>query len=167
VFAVTPFNFTAIAGNLASAPALMGNTIVWKPASSAVYSAYHLMQLYKAAGLPDGVINFVPGPGKVVGDIVMASPDLSGVHFTGSTATFQSLWSTAGNNLRNYKSYPRLVGETGGKDFVFAHPSADVRLWLWRWYAGLSNIRVRSARPRLGRTSPPACGPGSRTSCWR
>jgi 1-pyrroline-5-carboxylate dehydrogenase len=126
VFAVTPFNFTAIAGNLASAPALMGNTIVWKPASSAVYSAYHLMKLYKAAGLPDGVINFIPGPGKVVGDVVMASPDLAGVHFTGSTATFQSLWSTAGNNLRNYKSYPRLVGETGGKDFVFAHPSADV-----------------------------------------
>ncbi len=127
VFAVTPFNFTAIAGNLASAPALMGNTVVWKPASSAVYSAYHLMKLYKAAGLPDGVINFVPGPGKLVGDAVMASPDLSGVHFTGSTETFQTLWSTAGKNLRNYKTYPRLVGETGGKDFVFAHASADVK----------------------------------------
>ncbi len=127
VFAVTPFNFTAIAGNLASAPALVGNTVVWKPASSAVYSAYYLMQLYKAAGLPDGVINFVPGVGKTVGDVVMASPDLAGVHFTGSTATFRSLWSMAGNNLHNYKSYPRLVGETGGKDFVFAHPSADVQ----------------------------------------
>lgn len=127
VFAVTPFNFTAIAGNLASAPALVGNTVVWKPASSAVYSAYYLMQLYKAAGLPDGVINFVPGVGKTVGDVVMASPDLAGVHFTGSTATFRSLWSRAGNNLHNYKSYPRLVGETGGKDFVFAHPSADVQ----------------------------------------
>ncbi|NLA60436.1 MAG: L-glutamate gamma-semialdehyde dehydrogenase [Firmicutes bacterium] len=126
IFAVTPFNFTAIAGNLASAPALMGNTVVWKPASSAVYSAYHLMQLYKAAGLPDGVINFIPGPGKLVGDVVMASPDLAGVHFTGSTETFQTLWTTVGANIRNYKSYPRLVGETGGKDFVFAHPSADV-----------------------------------------
>ena len=125
VFAVTPFNFTAIAGNLASAPALMGNTVVWKPASSAVYSAYYLMRLYKAAGLPDGVINFVPGPGKVVGDVVMASRDLAGVHFTGSTDTFRTLWSMAGNNLANYRSYPRLVGETGGKDFVFAHPSAD------------------------------------------
>ncbi len=127
IFAVTPFNFTSIAGNLASCPALMGNTVVWKPASSAVFSAYYIMQLYKAAGLPDGVINFVPGPGSLVGDIVLASPDLAGVHFTGSTETFQNIWATVGANIRRYKSYPRLVGETGGKDFVFAHASADIQ----------------------------------------
>jgi len=125
VFAVTPFNFTSIAGNLPTAPALMGNTVVWKPASSAVYSAYFIMQVLKAAGLPDGVINMVPGSGGEVGDPVLASPELAGIHFTGSTEVFQGMWSTVGANIRSYGCYPRIVGETGGKDFVFAHVSAD------------------------------------------
>lgn len=126
VFAVTPFNFTAIAGNLSTAPALMGNTVVWKPASSSVFSGHYLMQLFKEAGLPDGVINFVPGSGGTIGNPVMAHPELAGVHFTGSTAVFQNMWKQIGTNIHNYKCYPRIVGETGGKDFVFAHPSADV-----------------------------------------
>jgi len=126
VFAVTPFNFTSIAGNLPTAPAIMGNTVVWKPASSAVYSAHYIMQLLKKAGLPDGVINMVPGPGSKVGPTVLKHPDLAGVHFTGSTSTFQSMWATIGTNIKNYRCYPRIVGETGGKDFIFAHPSADI-----------------------------------------
>jgi 1-pyrroline-5-carboxylate dehydrogenase len=126
VFAVTPFNFTAIGGNLPTAPAIMGNTVVWKPASSAIYAAHHVMQVLEAAGLPPGVINMVPGAGAEVGDPALASPDLAGIHFTGSTGTFQAMWETVGRNVRRYRSYPRLVGETGGKDFVFAHPSADV-----------------------------------------
>jgi 1-pyrroline-5-carboxylate dehydrogenase len=126
VFAVTPFNFTSIAGNLPTAPALMGNTVIWKPASSAVYAAYWLMKVLQEAGLPDGVINLVPGSGGQVGDPVMASPYLAGVHFTGSTAVFQGMWAQIGQNIHNYKCYPRIVGETGGKDFVFAHASADV-----------------------------------------
>jgi 1-pyrroline-5-carboxylate dehydrogenase len=125
VFAVTPFNFTSIAANLPTAPALMGNTVVWKPASSAVYSGWFVYKLLEAAGLPPGVINFVPGPGSAVGDPVLASPDLAGLHFTGSTAVFQRMWRTVAENLPRYRGYPRLVGETGGKDFVFAHPSAD------------------------------------------
>lgn len=126
VFAVTPFNFTSIAGNLPTAPAIMGNTVVWKPASSAVYSAYYIMQLLKEAGLPDGVINMVPGSGGEVGNPVLSDPHLAGVHFTGSTAVFQGMWATVGQNIGKYKTYPRLVGETGGKDFIFAHPSADL-----------------------------------------
>jgi len=126
VFAVTPFNFTSIAGNLPTAPALVGNVALWKPASSAVYSAYFLMQLFKEAGFPDGVINFIPGSGANVGNPVLASPDLAGIHFTGSTATFQSMWKTVGNNITKAKYYPRIVGETGGKDFIFAHNTADV-----------------------------------------
>jgi len=125
VFAVTPFNFTSIAGNLPSAPAMMGNVVVWKPASSSVYSGWFLMQLFQAAGVPDGVINFVPGPGSAVGPIVMAHRDLAGVHFTGSTRVFHDMWKTVGANIAGYKSYPRIVGETGGKDFVVAHASAD------------------------------------------
>lgn len=125
VFAVTPFNFTSIAGNLPTSPAMMGNVVLWKPASSAVYSAYFLTQLWKEAGLPDGVINFIPGPGRYVGDPVLEKQDLAGVHFTGSTSTFQGMWKTIGANIKNYKSYPRIVGETGGKDFVFVHASAD------------------------------------------
>ena len=127
VFAVTPFNFTAIAGNLPTAPAIMGNTCVWKPASSAVYSAHFIMEILKKAGLPDGVINMIPGPGSVVGDLVLTHPDLAGVHFTGSTSTFQKMWETIGANIKSYNQYPRIVGETGGKDFIFAHPSADVK----------------------------------------
>lgn len=126
VFAVTPFNFTSIAGNLCSAPAMLGNTLVWKPASAAVYSGYYLMKLYSEAGLPPGVINFLPGDGPVVGDSVLRDPRLAGVHFTGSTQVFQGLWKTIGSGIDSYHSYPRIVGETGGKDFIFAHPSADM-----------------------------------------
>ena len=126
VFAITPFNFTSIAGNLPTAPAMMGNVALWKPASSAVYSAYFLALMFKEAGLPDGVINFIPGPGRYVGDPVLGKPDLAGVHFTGSTEVFQGMWKTIGANIKNYKSYPRIVGETGGKDFIFVHESADI-----------------------------------------
>ncbi len=125
VFAVTPFNFTSIAGNLPTAPALVGNTVVWKPASTALYSAHFLMKLWKEAGLPDGVINMVPGSGAAIGNPVLASPQLAGIHFTGSTSVFNGMWRTVGQNLESYKGYPRLVGETGGKDFILAHPSAD------------------------------------------
>lgn len=126
VFAVTPFNFTAIAGNLPAAPALMGNTVVWKPASSLVYTPYLFMQILEEAGLPPGVINFVPGSGGTVGDVCLADPNLAGIHFTGSTRVFQQMWRTVGENIARYRSYPRIVGETGGKDFVFAHASAEV-----------------------------------------
>ena len=125
VFAVTPFNFSSIAGNLSTSPALMGNTVLWKPASTAVPVAYYLMRILEEAGLPPGVINFIPGSGSKVGNPVMASPHLAGVHFTGSTGVFQGMWRQIGDNIANYKTYPRIVGETGGKDFVFAHPSAD------------------------------------------
>ena len=126
VFAVSPFNFTAIGGNLTTSPALMGNTVVWKPASTAAYSAYFLMRLLQEAGLPDGVVNLVYGPGAAVGDPVLRNPDLAGIHFTGSTAVFQSMWRTVGENIERYRNYPRIVGETGGKDFIVAHPSADL-----------------------------------------
>ncbi len=127
IFAVAPFNFTSICGNLPTSPALMGNVALLKPASSSVYSAYWIMKLLEAAGLPEGVINFIPGSGSKVGKIIMDSPDFGGIHFTGSTPTFQSMWKTAANNLSKYKSYPRLVGETGGKDFIFAHASTDLK----------------------------------------
>ena len=125
VFAVSPFNFTAIGGNLTASPALMGNTVVWKPASTSAYSAYFLMRLLQEAGLPDGVINLVYGPGAAIGDPALASPDLAGIHFTGSTSVFQDMWRTVGGNIERYRSYPRIVGETGGKDFIVVHPSAD------------------------------------------
>jgi 1-pyrroline-5-carboxylate dehydrogenase len=125
VFAVSPFNFTAIGGNLSSSPALMGNTVIWKPATTAALSAYYVMRILQAAGLPDGVINLVYGPGSVVGDAALASQDLAGIHFTGSTPVFQGMWRAVGENIDRYRSYPRLVGETGGKDFIVAHPSAD------------------------------------------
>lgn len=127
VFAITPFNFTSIGGNLPTAPALMGNVALWKPASSSVLAGYYIMRLLEEAGLPPGVINYVPGRGAAVGDPVLASKDLAGIHFTGSTATFQNMWRTIGENIDRYRSYPRIVGETGGKDFVFAHSTADVR----------------------------------------
>lgn len=126
VFAVTPFNFTSIAGNLPTAPALMGNVCLWKPASTSVLSNWALMELLREAGLPDGVINFVPGSGPAIGNPALAHPDLAGVHFTGSTGVFHGMWKSIGENIAGYKAYPRLVGETGGKDFVFAHPSADM-----------------------------------------
>jgi 1-pyrroline-5-carboxylate dehydrogenase len=124
VFAVSPFNFTSIAVNLPTAPALMGNTVLFKPASTAVLSAWILMEVLREAGLPDGVINFIPGRGGTVGDAVLKSPDLGGIHFTGSTAVFQGMWKHIGENIVRYRQYPRLVGETGGKDFIFAHASA-------------------------------------------
>ena len=126
VFAVTPFNFTAIGANLPTAPALMGNTVLWKPASTAVLSNWWLLKLLEAAGLPPGVINFLPGPGAQVGDAALAHPGLAGLHFTGSTGVFNGMWRTIAANLEKYRGYPRIVGETGGKDFVFLHPSADV-----------------------------------------
>jgi 1-pyrroline-5-carboxylate dehydrogenase len=126
VFAVSPFNFTAIAANLPASVALMGNTVVWKPAGTASYSAHFLMQLLQEAGLPPGVINLVYGPGATIGDAALASEQLAGVHFTGSTAVFNSMWNTIGSNVGHYRNYPRIVGETGGKDFIVAHPSADV-----------------------------------------
>jgi 1-pyrroline-5-carboxylate dehydrogenase len=125
VYAVSPFNFTSIAGNLPTAPALMGNTVVWKPASSAMLSAYYILRLLEAAGMPPGVINFVPGDATSISEVVLGSPDLAGVHFTGSTAVFQGMWKTVGDQVSRYRSYPRLVGETGGKDFIVAHASAD------------------------------------------
>jgi 1-pyrroline-5-carboxylate dehydrogenase len=126
VFAVTPFNFTSIAGNLPTSPALMGNTVVWKPASTAAYSAHFIMRLLQEAGLPEGVINLVYGPGAAVGEAALRSPELAGVHFTGSTAVFQQMWKTIGGSIDRYRSYPRIVGETGGKDFIVAHKTADV-----------------------------------------
>jgi 1-pyrroline-5-carboxylate dehydrogenase len=125
IFALSPFNFTAIASNLAMSPALMGNTVVWKPATTSLLSNYYLMKIYKEAGLPDGVINFIPGQGSTIGNVVLNHKDLGGIHFTGSTGTFNFLWRKVGENLDNYKSYPKVVGETGGKDFVFVHKSAD------------------------------------------
>ncbi len=125
VYAVSPFNFTSIAGNLPTAPAILGNTVVWKCASSTVFSSYWIMKLLEAAGLPPGVINFVPGDARTVSDVVLHHPDLAGIHFTGSTEVFQSMWRTVGENIARYRTYPRLVGETGGKDFILAHQSAD------------------------------------------
>jgi 1-pyrroline-5-carboxylate dehydrogenase len=126
VLAITPFNFTAIAGNLSTAPALMGNTVVWKPAPTQQLSAHYTMRVLEAAGLPPGVINMVTGTGQAVSEAAIPDPDLAGIHFTGSTATFGSLWNSVAGNLRAYRAYPRLVGETGGKDFVVAHPSAEL-----------------------------------------
>jgi len=125
IFALTPFNFTSIAANLCGAPALLGNTIVWKPAESQIYSAQVIMEVFEAAGLPPGVINLVFVDGPTAGDVIFNHPDFAGLHFTGSTGVFQKLWKTIGDNISNYKSYPRIVGETGGKDFVVAHPSSD------------------------------------------
>ena len=126
VFAITPFNFTSIAGNLPTSPALMGNAVVWKPSSSAVLPAYYIMQVLKEAGMPDGVINMIPGPGPVIASPVLNHLDLGGVHFTGSTYVFSTIWLAIGSDIRKYYSYPRIVGETGGKDFIFVHGSADV-----------------------------------------
>ena len=127
VMAVTPFNFTSIASNLNMTPVLMGNTTIWKPSTTALLSNYHMMQIFMEAGLPAGVVNFLPGKGSLIGNVALNNPNLAGIHFTGSTATFQGLWRGVGANIQNYKSYPRLVGETGGKDFIFAHSSAHAR----------------------------------------
>ncbi|MCU0305322.1 MAG: L-glutamate gamma-semialdehyde dehydrogenase [Thermoanaerobaculales bacterium] len=159
VFAVTPFNFASIAGNLPTAPALMGNTVLWKPASSAVFTAWQLMRLFKAAGFPDGVINFVPGSGGQVGNPVMASPHLAGIHFTGSTGVFHGMWRTIGENIATYRTYPRIVGETGGKDFIFAHPSADA--------AALATALVRGAFEYQGQKCSAASRAYIPKSLWR
>ena len=126
IFAITPFNFTSIAGNLPTAPAVMGNVSIWKPASSAVLACYYLMEMLQEAGLPDGVINFLPGSGSSIGDPILNHPSLAGVHFTGSTNTFNHIWKTIGTNISQYKTYPRIVGETGGKDYCLAHKSCDI-----------------------------------------
>jgi 1-pyrroline-5-carboxylate dehydrogenase len=126
VLALTPFNFTSIAGNLPTAPALMGNTVVWKPASSAILPAYYIMKILQEAGMPPGVINMIPGPGPVVGPVALNDVRLGGIHFTGSTYVFSTIWLAVGSDIRKYVSYPRIVGETGGKDFIFAHASADI-----------------------------------------
>ena len=125
VFAITPFNFTSIASNLCLSPVLMGNVCIWKPSTTALLSNYLLMKIYKEAGLPDGVVNFLPGSGSTIGKVAFANPNLSGVHFTGSTGTFNSFWKSIGDNIANYRTYPKIVGETGGKDFIFVHKSAD------------------------------------------
>lgn len=127
IFALTPFNFTSIAGNLPTAPAMMGNVVVWKPAETQIYSAHVLMEIFRKAGLPDGVINLIFVDGPVAGEVIFSHPEFAGLHFTGSTATFQHLWRTIGNNIDRYRYYPRIVGETGGKDFVVAHASADAK----------------------------------------
>ena len=126
IFAITPFNFTSIAGNLPTAPAVMGNVSIWKPASSAVLACYYLMEMLQEAGLPNGVINFLPGSGSSIGDPILNHPSLAGVHFTGSTNTFNHIWKTIGTNISQYKTYPRIVGETGGKDYCLAHKSCDI-----------------------------------------
>jgi 1-pyrroline-5-carboxylate dehydrogenase len=159
VYAVTPFNFTAIAGNLPTAPALMGNTVVWKPAPTQAFAAHFLMRLLAAAGLPPGVINLVGGSGVPVSAVVLADPDLAGIHFTGSTATFQRLWRTVAENLAGYRSYPRLVGETGGKDFVVAHPSADLDV--------LRTVLVRGAFEYSGQKCSAASRAYLPASLWR
>ncbi|HOF46056.1 MAG TPA: L-glutamate gamma-semialdehyde dehydrogenase [Bacteroidales bacterium] len=125
VYSISPFNFTAIACNLNVSPVLMGNVMIWKPATTAILSNYYLMELFKEAGLPDGVINFLPGSGSIISDAVFSSPDFAGVHFTGSTSTFNAFWKTIGENVGKYKTYPKIVGETGGKDFIFSHSSAN------------------------------------------
>ncbi len=159
VLAITPFNFTSIAANLPTAPALMGNVVVWKPSPTAQLAAHYVMRLLEAAGLPPGVINMVTGSGQAVSDVALTHPDLAGIHFTGSTATFQHLWRTVGESIGRYRGYPRLVGETGGKDFVIAHPSADP--------AGLTTALVRGAFEYQGQK----CSAASRSyiprSLWR
>ena len=137
IYALTPFNFTSIAGNLPAAPALMGNVVVWKPSKTAVYSAGVIMEIFKEAGLPDGVINLVFASGPAAADVVLTHPEFAGIHFTGSTGVFQSIWKKIGDNIYKYKSYPRIVGETGGKDFIFADNTADVQ--------GLAIAMVRGA----------------------
>jgi len=128
IFALTPFNFTAIAGNLPAAPALMGNTVVWKPATTQIYAAQVIMEIFMEAGLPDGVINLMYVSGSTAGKVIFEHPEFSGLHFTGSTGVFQNLWKTIGNNISKYRSYPRIVGETGGKDFIVAHPSTNAKV---------------------------------------
>ena len=159
VLAITPFNFTSIAGNLPTAPALLGNVVVWKPSPTQQLAAHYLMRLLEAAGLPPGVINLVTGDGQAVSQVALTHPDLAGIHFTGSTATFQHLWRTVGENIARYRNYPRLVGETGGKDFVIAHPSAD--------QASLAAILIRGAFEYQGQKCSAASRAYLPESLWR
>ncbi|MEZ5200588.1 MAG: aldehyde dehydrogenase family protein [Micropruina glycogenica] len=153
VYAITPFNFTAIAGNLPTSAALMGNPVLWKPALTQMFAAEVIVDVLRAAGLPDGVINLVPGHGAEVSDVALAHPDLAGIHFTGSTRVFQGLWSQVGANIANYRSYPRIVGETGGKDFVLAHPSAEPEM--------VKTALIRGAFEYSGQK----CSAASRATC--
>jgi 1-pyrroline-5-carboxylate dehydrogenase len=159
VLAITPFNFTSIAGNLPTAPALLGNVVVWKPSPTQQLAAHYLMRLLEAAGLPPGVINLVTGDGQAVSQVALTHPDLAGIHFTGSTATFQHLWRTVGENIARYRNYPRLVGETGGKDFVIAHPSADT--------SSLAAILIRGAFEYQGQKCSAASRAYVPESLWR
>ena len=159
VFAVTPFNFTSIGGNLPTAPAIMGNTVIWKPSSTSVASNYVVLEALERAGLPPGVINFIPGPGSQIGPAVLAEPDLAGVHFTGSTGVFQGIWETIGTRIRSYRGYPRIVGETGGKDFVFVHASADP--------AEVATALVRGAFEYQGQKCSAASRAYVPSSLWR
>ncbi len=164
VYAITPFNFTAIALNLPTAPALMGNTVIWKPSPTQQVAAHVGMRLLEEAGLPPGVINLLPGDGVDVSEVALADPALAGIHFTGSTATFQKLWGVIGANIGRYRSYPRIVGETGGKDFVLAHPSADPDVTRIALLRGAFEYSGRSARRHRERTWREACGTVARTT---
>jgi 1-pyrroline-5-carboxylate dehydrogenase len=158
VLAITPFNFTSIAGNLPTAPALLGNVVVWKPSPTQQLAAHYIMRLLEAAGLPPGVINLVTGDGQAVSQVALTHPDLAGIHFTGSTGTFQHLWRTVGENIARYRNYPRLVGETGGKDFVIAHPSAET--------SSLAAILIRGAFEYQGQKCSAASGAYVPESVW-
>ena len=158
VYAITPFNFTAIAGNLPTAPALMGNTVVWKPSPTQAFAAHFTMRLLEAAGLPPGVINLVHGDGLAVSEVALAHPDLAGIHFTGSTPTFKNLWRTVAANLDTYRGYPRIVGETGGKDFVLAHAPRTSTSCARRSSGAPSSTRARNAPPPRAPTSRARCG---------
>ncbi len=157
VLAITPFNFTSIAANLPTAPALLGNVVVWKPSPTQQLSAHYLMRLLEAAGLPPGVINMVTGDGAAVSEVALPHPDLAGIHFTGSTGTFQHLWRTVGENIAGYRGYPRLVGETGGKDFVIAHPSADPDVLVDRADPGRVRVPGAEVLGRLPRLHSAQC----------
>lgn len=161
--AVTPFNFTSIASNLNMTPALMGNTTIWKPSTTALLSNYTDMQIFMEAGLPAGVVNFLPGKGSLIGNVALQHKDFGAIHFTGSTATFKSLWKMAGQNIDMYKAYPRLVGETGGKDFIFVHNSADPQEVAVAIVRGAFEFKARSAQPLHALTFQLRCGTRSRT----
>jgi 1-pyrroline-5-carboxylate dehydrogenase len=157
LYAITPFNFTSIGGNLPTSPALMGNTVIWKPSRTAILSNYYYMRMFEEAGVPAGVINFLPGSSGQITDELLSSPDFGGIHYTGSTEIFQLLWQTASNNLKNYRSYPRIVGETGGKDFIFVTDRRGPPASSHSSSAVHTSTRARSARPR------PACSCRSRS----
>jgi len=165
IYAITPFNFTSIAGNLPTAPAMMGDVVLWKCASSSVYSAHFLRELFHEAGLPDGVITLMLGSGGVISPPILTHPYFNGIHFTGSTSTFNGLWREIVNNIEKYRTYPRIVGETGGKDFIIAHPSADPIAVSVGIIRGAFEYQGQKCSAASGPTSPSPCGPPSR-STW-